>query len=418
VKIAFAVAIAWLVYVYAGYPLILVILAWWRGVRLVSSEGHLPSVSVLIAARNEEQDIAWKIAETLALEYPQEKLEILVASDASDDRTDEIVASFYAAPVTLIRMKQRGGKVRALNRLAEIARGEILFFTDANAHVRPNALRLLVRHFTDARVGCVTGNTLSLLVGKVQAVTDTAGLYRRYESMLRSLESALGSVLNCDGAVFCMRAALFERLSPELANDLETPMRLGAAGWKVIYEPHALVFERDSSSPAEELRRQRRMCAQGMAAMFLLPGVFGGLRGWQFVSHKLSRWLSLIPMAVLVVATAVLAPSSTFFAGVLVLQAIFYGMAISGLAMALSHRQTVRAVSIPFYIMLGLVAAQIGVVDALKGRRFDVWESPALSRGDTSASGMLASKERGSRESSRTLSAGTPMPPLDAGGTE
>src|SRR5712692_6466321 len=121
----FYASAAWLVYVYAGYPLILVILAWWRGVRLVSSEELLPSVSVLIAARNEEQDIQWKIAETLECEYPEEKLDVLVASDASDDRTDELVARFRGPRVTLIRMERRGGKVRALNRLAEI-----VFFKD------------------------------------------------------------------------------------------------------------------------------------------------------------------------------------------------------------------------------------------------------------------------------------------------
>jgi cellulose synthase/poly-beta-1,6-N-acetylglucosamine synthase-like glycosyltransferase len=372
---------AWLVYVYAGYPLILAILARWQGVRLlVSSEEYLPSVSVLLAARNEEQDIGWKIDETLEWDYPRDQLEVLVASDASDDRTDEIVAGF-GPRLTFIRMERRGGKVRALNRLAKIARGEILFFTDANAHIGRAALRLLVRHFTDARVGCVTGSSRSLHEGEGQRVAPTAGLYRRYESMLRRLESAIGSVLVCDGAIFCMRAAQYQPLSPELANDLETPMRMAAAGWQVIYEPQALVLERDSSSSLEELKRQRRMCAQGMAAMFALRGVFGGLRGWQFVSHKLLRWLSLIPMAAVLGSSAVLAGDSAFFAAALMLQAIFYGIGAIGLLMTVTGREVARVASVPFYVMLGLVAAQIGVIDALMGRRFDVWESPALSRG-------------------------------------
>jgi cellulose synthase/poly-beta-1,6-N-acetylglucosamine synthase-like glycosyltransferase len=386
--LVFFAAAVWLFYIYAGYPLVLMILARRSYIRLLSSEKYLPLVSVLIAARNEAGDIGWKIAETLAWDYPEDKLEVLVASDASDDRTDEIVKAISDRRLTFIRMERRGGKVRALNRLAEIARGEILFFTDANAHIGPHALRLLVRHFADDRVGCVTGNSRSMAESEAQAVASTAGLYRRYESMLRNLESALGSVLNCDGAIFCMRAALYQRLSPELANDLETPMRLGAAGWKIVYEPEALVLERDTNSPMEEFKRQRRMCAQGMAAMFVLHGVFGGLRGWQFVSHKLLRWLSLIPMAAVLISSIALAHESMLYAGALIVQAMFYGMAAAGLAMAIAGREVARIVSVPFYVMLGLAAAQTGVLDAIFGRRFDVWESPMMSRGDAEAAAV------------------------------
>jgi cellulose synthase/poly-beta-1,6-N-acetylglucosamine synthase-like glycosyltransferase len=380
-RLVFFAAAIWLFYIYLGYPLILAVLAWRSRIRLILSEEQFPLVSVLLAARNEERDIGWKIAETLGWDYPADKLELLVASDASDDRTDEIVSTIKDPRLTLIRMDRRGGKVRALNRLAGIARGEILFFTDANAHIGPDALRLLARHFADERVGCVTGNSRSVAKSEAQAVAATAGLYRRYESMLKNLESALGSVLNCDGAIFCMRAALFQQLSPKLANDLETPMRLGAAGWKIVYEPDAIVLERDTSSPLEELRRQRRMCAQGMTAMFVLRGVFGGLRGWQFVSHKLLRWLSLIPMAAALVSSVALGGESALYAGALIVQAIFYGMAAAGLAMAVAGRDVARIVSVPFYVMLGLVAAQIGVFDAVIGRQFDVWESAAMSRG-------------------------------------
>ena len=384
-KLVFFMATACLFYIYAGYPLVLAILSWRSRIRLLCSDEYLPSVSVLIAAHNEERDLGWKIAETLAWRYPLEKLEVLIASDASDDRTDEIVRAIRDPRVTFIRMERRGGKVRALNRLAEISHGEVLFFTDANAHIGPEALRMLVRHFADNQVGCVTGNSVSAAESETQAVASTAGLYRRYEAMLRNLESALGSVLICDGAIFCMRAALYQRLSPELANDLETPMRLGAAGWKIVYEPEALVFERDTSSPMEELKRQRRMCAQGMTAMFLLRGVFGGLRGWQFVSHKLLRWLSLIPMAAILVSSAALARESVLYAGALTLQAVFYGMAGAGLVMVAANGDVARIVSVPFYVMLGLFAAQIGVLDAIMGRRFDVWESPAMSRGGPEA---------------------------------
>ena len=163
-------------------------------------------ISVLIAARNEEKDIGWKISETLGWDYPPEKLEILVASDASDDSTDEIVRSMSDPRVTFVRMKRRGGKVRALNKLAELARGEILFFTDANAHIGPQALRLMVRHFADHRVGCVTGDSRSIKERDRPAVSTGASVYWGYESAVKRLENRIGSVLVCDGAIFCIRA--------------------------------------------------------------------------------------------------------------------------------------------------------------------------------------------------------------------
>ncbi|MBV8771857.1 MAG: glycosyltransferase family 2 protein [Deltaproteobacteria bacterium] len=305
IKLVFVAAAAWLLYVYAGYPLALVVLAWLRGAGRHSSgtgrpaillpfglgsgddagsHHYLPSVSVLIAARNEERDIGWKIAETLAWDYPENKLEVLVASDASDDRTDEIVRAIPDPRVSFIRVERRGGKVRALNRLAEVSRGEILFFTDANAHVEARALRRMVRHFADPRVGCVTGDSRPMEEMASPAISNGASVYWGFESLLKSLESRIGSVLVCDGAIFCARAALYRPLHPELANDLELPMRIGAAGYRVTHEPGALVFERDTQSPSEEFARRRLMCGQGMAAMLELPEVLRGLRGWN-LSH-------------------------------------------------------------------------------------------------------------------------------------
>jgi cellulose synthase/poly-beta-1,6-N-acetylglucosamine synthase-like glycosyltransferase len=141
----FILGTAWLFYVYAGYPVLMLIISLFRRTEPLLSNKFEPSVSVLISAFNEEKDIGWKISETLAWDYPFDKLEVLVASDASDDSTDDIVKSICDRRVTFVRMKRRGGKVRALNSLVELARGEILFFTDANAHIGPNALRLMVR---------------------------------------------------------------------------------------------------------------------------------------------------------------------------------------------------------------------------------------------------------------------------------
>jgi biofilm PGA synthesis N-glycosyltransferase PgaC len=389
----FLIGIVWLTYVYVGYLLALTVVASWRGVRPLVSEKCEPSVCVLIAARNEEKDIGWKIAETLAWDYPLEKLNIFVASDASDDSTDEIVKSFRDARVTLVRMKERSGKARALNRLAELARGEILFFTDANAHVGPQALRLMVRHFADERVGCVTGDSRPIREKDHSAVTSGASVYWGYESIVKRLETQIGSVLVCDGAIFCIRALLFHHLDPNLANDLEMPMRIGSGGSWIAHEPAALVFEHETTSASEEFKRRRRMCAQGMLAMLKLPGALRGLRGWQFVSHKFLRWLSLIPILMVFAASTSLAHHSVFFRWLLGLQGLFYVFAATGFAMTVGARPVPRLLAVPFYIVLGLLGALVGVVESLFGRRFDVWEIPALSRGGADISFLGASQE-------------------------
>jgi cellulose synthase/poly-beta-1,6-N-acetylglucosamine synthase-like glycosyltransferase len=375
------IALAWLFYVYVGYPIALAILSLIRGPRSLRTDNCEPTVSVLIAARNEEKDIRWKLEETLSWDYPAFKLEILVGSDASTDGTDDVLRQFADPRITYLRMKQRSGKVRTLNQLMVRARGDILFFTDANAHVSPDVLRLMVRHFADDRVGCVTGDSRPIKERYEAAVTNGATVYWGYEIFLKSLENRLGSVLVCDGAIFCARRTLCQQLEPNLANDLETPLRIADGGYWIIHEPKALVYERDTASPLEELRRRRRMCAQGMLALMTLPRALRGFRGWQFVSHKLLRWLSLIPMLAIFASTAILACDSPEMKMAMWVQAIFYTSAIVGLWMATRELPVPKVIAMPFYVVWGSFGALVGVVDALMGRRFDVWEIASKSRG-------------------------------------
>ncbi len=155
-NLLFWIGVGWLVYVHVGYPVLVALLRFVRQVRPAIREDFLPTVSVLIAARNEEKDIGWKVQETLGWNYPADRLEVLVASDASEDRTDQILGTINDARLRFVRMESRGGKNVALNRLAQLARGDLLFFTDANCHIDAGCLRKIVRHFADERVACVT----------------------------------------------------------------------------------------------------------------------------------------------------------------------------------------------------------------------------------------------------------------------
>ncbi len=376
----FWIGVAWLGYVYVGYPLLVAVLAAVRRVHPVVQDEFLPAVSVLIAARNEEKDIGWKVTETLQWDYPADRLQVLVASDASEDRTDEIVQAITDQRLSFVRMNQRGGKNRALNSLAQMARGELLFFTDANAHIAPNCLRRMVRHFADSRVGCVTGSSHPVSESGDCAIGSGSAVYLEYESVINRLESRVGAVLVCDGAIFCVRRSLFEPLLPELANDLELPLRVRHAGYLTRYEPGASVFEKDTRSPRESFSQRRRIAAQGMLAIWKLRSLLNGLCGWQFGSRKFLRWLTLLPLTFIAISTLALR-SSPVFTALLMLQVGFYCLALAGLILALIGRSAGRLVSVPFYVLLGSLSTLVGVVDACLGRRFAVWDIPALSRG-------------------------------------
>lgn len=376
----FWMSVTWLGYVYIGYPALLRSIGFFRSFHPFLSDGYLPKVSVLLSARNEQEDIGWKIAETLAWNYPKEQLELFVASDASEDGTDEILRNITDPRFRYLRLEPRKGKNEALNRLSELAQGELLFFSDANSHIGPTCLRNMVRHFADSRVGCVTGSERTIGEEENLAVAAGTRAFLGYESLVNTLESSLGSVLVCDGSIFCIRRRLFSTLQPDLANDLELPSRIAAGGHAILFDPLAVSFEKATSAPREEFHRKRRICGQGILGLWRLRHFFGGLRAWQFFSRKLLRWLGAIPLALMFFSTVWLT-SNAFYAVMLALQFIFYGLAIVGWWLAVRRRRGSHMTTFPFYFVMVNIAALTGVVDGILGKRFRVWDSPAHSRG-------------------------------------
>lgn len=377
------IGVVWLGYVFVGYPLLLAAVARLRRISPVVREDFRPTVSVLISARNEEKDIGWKVRETLTWDYPPERLEVWVASDASDDRTDEILRSVKDPRFHFVRMERRGGKNRALNRLAQLAQGDLLFFSDANAHIQAGCLRRVVRHFADQRVGCVTGDSNTRV--EEAGMGAGAAVYWGHEMLIRRIENQFGSVLVCDGAIFSIRRSLYTPCIPELANDLELPLHIGRAGHWLLHEPGAQVQEKDTASPWEELARRRRICAQGALGMWKLRHTLRGVRAWQFFSHKFLRWLLAVPLSLVLVSSVLLAPHSQLFAWLLGGQVLFWGAALVGLAIGGINVAVPKALSAPVYLLVSSVGALLGVINACTGCRFDVWESPSLSRGDGAA---------------------------------
>ena len=378
----FWVGLIWLFYVYAGYPLILGVLGLFVRRRSLTGVNECPRVSVLISARNESKDIGWKVRETLSWNYPPEKLELLVASDASEDGTDAIVAGFEDARLRLLRLDERVGKNEALNRLQALATGDLLFFSDANSHIESSCLKQMVRHFADRRVGAVTGTEHTVQSEEVPTVAGSRA-FLGYESFLNRLESKLGSVCVCDGSIFCIRRDLFHELDPDLANDLELPVRIGSAGFKILYEPNAISLERATTSWREDFQRRRRICSQGALAVARLRRELAGIRGWQFGSRKVLRWLGLIPVFLMLVGTLLAAAHGDWWLIAAIAEFLFLVLAACGWLAASHGEGSLRLAALPFYFLLAHSAALTGVMDACRRKRFRTWEIPAASRGTT-----------------------------------
>ncbi len=285
-------------YHYAGYPALLWLLARLRPQPTRQGQGLLPALSLIIAAYNEAEVVAAKVENSLALDYPPERLEIIFVTDGSDDGTPEIVATYAAQGVRLLHQPQRQGKSAAINRAAAQAGGDILLFSDANAFYLPDAPRMLVRHFADAQVGGVSGQkTIRGSHDRQQAaggISDSSGVYWRYESAIKQWESAIGSTVGVVGEMMAVRRDLFHPIPADVINDdAYLAVRLCGAGARVVYEPAAVCWETAAESNQEEQIRRRRITA-GRFQLLFRPRVWPWRSPWMvfaLFSHKFLRLL-------------------------------------------------------------------------------------------------------------------------------
>ena len=284
-----------LAYVFAGYPLALRLLVRVRGPRAVAKADVTPTVTLIISAYNEQAVIAAKLENALALDYPADLLDIVVISDASDDRTDAIAGSFASRGVRLRRQEERRGKTAGLNAVVPTLASEIVVFSDANAMYEPDAIRRLVRNFADPSVGCVTGEA-RYVAGGPGAADRGERLYWDYEIQIKRLETAVGSMVGGDGAIYAIRRALWHGLPEDAINDFLNPLQIVAAGHRAVYEPEAVCHEETAGDSRQEYRRRVRIVSRSWRAVFQAPQVLNpfrvGLFAWSVVSHKVLRWFS------------------------------------------------------------------------------------------------------------------------------
>jgi cellulose synthase/poly-beta-1,6-N-acetylglucosamine synthase-like glycosyltransferase len=314
-------------FAYVGYPVLIWLLAklFGRAIRPDSEDEYsLPTVSILIAAHNEESFISQRIENALALEYPSHLMEVVVASDGSTDRTNELVRQF-GDTVRLLDFPERQGKASILNAAIPHVRGEIVILSDANTFFEPNAARRLARWFVDQSVGAVCG---CLVVKDPKTGTNADSLYWKYETFLKKCEGRLGGLLGANGAVYAIRRSTYCELPPNtLVDDFVIPLlsKLRHRG-RIIYDVDALAYEESPPTVRAEFRRRARIGAGGYQSMVLLWRLLNPKHGWTaftFFSHKILRWLCPFFLIALLVANVALA-SHRPYGELLVLQAAFY----------------------------------------------------------------------------------------------
>ncbi|MCM8812067.1 MAG: glycosyltransferase family 2 protein [Candidatus Omnitrophica bacterium] len=368
----FWVSFAALFYIYIGYPLLIWGLALLFG-REPKKEGITPAVSFLIPAYDEEIQIEEKLRNTLGLDYPQEKLEIVVASDGSTDKTNAIVERYRSKGIRLIRMDHHVGKSAMLNMIVPHLKGEIIVFSDTSSHLEPGALKNLVRNFADPRVGCVCG--LYRLAGSADLRSEGEGLYWKYETFIKRQESRLHSILGAHGALYAIRKDLFEPLSGfSINDDYLIPMKIVSAGYRAVYEPEAVAWEKEMASVEGEFARRRRIAAGNCQQVVELRRMLNPLLGWtalSFFSHKVLRTLAPLFMIALFISgfwlPAGLAKS------VFLLQSLFYLAAYAGY-FCQQKGLPIPVLSPVFYFCFGNFAMLAGLFRYLLSGKRVAWD--------------------------------------------
>lgn len=371
----FSVSAGLLLYTYFLYPLLLALIAFIvkRKPRTLDYE---PKLSLLVCAYNEEAGIAEKLQNTLLLDYPQDKLEIVVISDGSSDRTEEIVRTFSAEGVRLLRTSRRLGKTNAQNEAITHCTGEIIVFSDATTTYDRAALRRLAAAYHDPRVGAVSGRYQYLDPGGSSPTGGGSSAFWNYENQIKYLQSRILTLTGCCGCIYSVRRHLYTALPADIISDLVQPLHIIKQGYVVAFEDRALAFEVPTVTSQQELTMRVRVITRGMRGLLSVRSLLNPLRhpwiAFQLISHKLLRWFVPFYLMGLLVASILLAGERPF-AVILAAQIFLYLVALLSLAAPL-HRIW-KPLGIPLYFCTLNFAALISLFELLRGRNYIIWET-------------------------------------------
>ena len=381
-QLAFWILIFIVFYTFVGYGIVLFLLVKVRGSKIdpsVYKKSQLPMVTHIIAAYNEEDFIEDKIANSLALDYPSDRYDLWIVTDGSSDKTPDLVSKYPR--VRHFHQDERNGKIHAVNRVMNHVTSPIVVYSDANTELNQEALKNIVRHYNDPKVGCVAGEKRVRQEEKDSSAASE-GIYWKYESFLKKYDYQLYSVVGAAGELFSIRTELHEEVDPNtLIEDFYVSLKICSKGYRTAYEPDAYAVENSSENVKEESKRKVRIAAGGFQAMgrllFLLNIFKYGWLSFQYVSHRVLRWaVTPFLLPILLLLNVILAADSLFYLILLIGQVSFYLAALAGYILQ-KAKVKVKALFVPFYFTFMNVSVYQGLVRFLKGNQSVLWERAA-----------------------------------------
>ncbi len=380
-EIIFWIGIAIVVYSYIGYGLLLYVLVKIKKLffaKQIFDPNFEPEVTLVVPCFNEADYIEEKIKNSLALDYPKNKLKFIFISDGSNDDTYERVKKH--PEIIALHEDARNGKAAAMNRAMHFVKTPIVFFCDANTALNPEAIREMVKHYANPKVGAVTGEKRIINSDKENASGAGEGIYWKYESFLKQLDSDFFTIVGAAGELMSYRTELYKELPKDsLLDDLMQSMQIANEGYRVIYEKNAIADETASANVGEELKRKVRIAAGAFQSMSRLPNSFNLLTNFRvaflFISHRVLRW-TLAPLSLLVlliVNTALIFTHGGIYNYLLIAQVIFYSMALLGWYLANIHVK-VKALFVPYYFFIMNLCMYLGLIRYLRGKQSANWE--------------------------------------------
>lgn len=381
--ILFWILIGTAVYAYAVYPLLIAAFA-----RLKHREPQpslpepLPHVTLFVTAFNEEQFVEDKIANSHALNYPADRLHLVWVTDGSNDKTNQLLANH--SDVRVLYEPERRGKVHAMKRGLEFVETDIVIFTDANTMLSPESVTEIVRLFENPRIGCVAGEKRISRDSRENAASSGEGAYWRYESWIKRNDAIAGTAIGAAGELFAMRKSLYQPISDNtLLDDFEISLRIALTGYKIGYSPLACAIERPSANIGEEMKRKVRIAAGSIQTMLRLGGLFNFFRHpmltFQYVSHKVLRWVAVPLAMVLIIPTNIYLSAinnfaiSNIYTWTLIAQALFYIAAFAGFALR-NRKLSASWLYIPYYFYLANKAMWMGLWRFCRNTQSVNWE--------------------------------------------
>ena len=382
-KLLFWLSLFIVFYTFAGYGILLYCLVkirrYAKGPRQVPEPGqYYPTLTLVVAAYNEESLIEEKIRNTLALQYQGDKLNILFVTDGSSDRTADIVRTHDG--INLLHSDERRGKIHAIHRAMDLIESEIVVYTDANTFLNPEALLYIARHYADPAVGAVSGEK-RVMQDAVSDATAGEGFYWKYESALKKWDSELYSVVGAAGELFSVRRSLYQHVEADtILDDFMISMLIAGQGYRIIYEPDAYASELSSDNIKEELKRKIRIAAGGIQSIVRLKPLLNpfknGMLTFQYISHRVLRWTITPFLLILTVLLNVLIYfrfQEPIYLFMLLAQCLFYMMALAGWFLE-KKKIKIKALFVPYYFCIMNYAVLAGLVRYINGGQSAVWE--------------------------------------------